>query len=157
MNIHQQLTTRLAKSPAAQQAEIRVLPGVVQFANTHIKSCAHQYPKVMKHFSDGRRAAAPGAEHDNDRLSDRHLPSRRSELPGTVPDLHSARWARHDWCATHRIGSSTAKTRRCWLRRPVCYEMTRGDDNFVCVGDGPVINVKATNGGRLNVKHNPIN
>src|ERR1700685_980325 len=65
VGIHQELTARLAKSPAAQQAEIRVLPGVVQFANTHIKSCAHQYPKIMKHFSDGRRAAAPGAEHDN--------------------------------------------------------------------------------------------
>jgi hypothetical protein len=36
---------------------------------------------------------------------------------------------------------STARTRRCWLRRLVWREMTRGDDNFVGVGDGAVIDV----------------
>jgi hypothetical protein len=75
------LSTGRAEGPAAQQAEIRILPGVLEFAHGHIESSAHQHPEMMQHFGDRRRATTPRAENDNDRLGDHHHALLKSRSP----------------------------------------------------------------------------
>jgi hypothetical protein len=76
-----QLSTGRTESPATQQAEISILPGVLEFAHCHVESSAHQHPEMMQHFGDGRRATTPRAEDDNDRLGDRHHALLKSRSP----------------------------------------------------------------------------